>query len=84
MVTHYIHSKEYSIFLKNIVMFQKNISMFEIKHHNEKNNLLAYLFFLYCIITLCVGKERLKKNSKYFALLIICSTFVVVGSKHVE
>lgn len=65
-------------------MFHKNISMFEIKHHNEKNNLLAYLFFLYCIITLCVGKERLKKNSKYFALLIICSTFVVVDSRHVE
>lgn len=44
MVTHYIHSKEYSIFLKIIVMFQKNISMFEIKHCNEKNNLLAYFF----------------------------------------
>ena len=29
-------------------------------------------------------KGEIKKKPKYFALLIICSTFVVVDSKYVE
>lgn len=29
-------------------------------------------------------KGEIKKNSKYFALIIICSTFVVVNSNRVE
>lgn len=45
MATYHIHSKRIQCLLKIIGVFETNISMFEIKHCNEKNNLLAYFFF---------------------------------------